>query len=88
MKGSKRTPKLKIKRGDVVQAITGEDAASQKSGKVLRVYPETQRALVEGMNIVKKHLRKSPDYPQGGIVEKEAPIHISNLKMIDRSSRD
>lgn len=87
MAKSTRTPKLRIKRGDMVQAISGVDAGS-KSGKVLRIFPASQRALVEGMNLVKKHIRKSQDYPQGGIVEKEAPIHISNLKVVDRSSRD
>jgi large subunit ribosomal protein L24 len=70
-----------VKRGDIVVAISGEDAAAEKTGKVLRVSPETQRALVEGFNYVKKHLRKSQDNPKGGIVEKEAPVHISNLKL-------
>jgi large subunit ribosomal protein L24 len=88
MKGRRRTPKLKIKRGDIVQVITGEDAAGRKSGKVLRVFPDSQRALVEGMNLVKKHIRKNQDYPQGGIVEKEAPIQISNLKILERGSRE
>jgi large subunit ribosomal protein L24 len=88
MKGRRRTPKLKIKRGDIVQAVTGEDSAGRKSGKVLRVFPDSQRALVEGMNLVKKHIRKNQDYPQGGIVEKEAPIHISNLKILERGSRE
>ena len=81
MKSAKRKVKLHIKRGDVVAAISGEDAAVGKTGKVLRVYPETQRALVEGFNYVKKHLRKSQDNPKGGIVEKEAPVHVSNLKL-------
>ena len=84
----RRTPKLKIKRGEVVKAITGVDAHGKKTGKVLKIYPENQRALVEGMNLVKKHLRKSQDYPQGGIVDKEAPIHISNLEVVEPASRD
>lgn len=75
------TPKMHIKRGDIVMAICGEDADGKKTGKVLRVIPETGRALVEGFNYVKKHLRKSQDNPKGGIVEKEAPIHVSNLKL-------
>jgi large subunit ribosomal protein L24 len=72
---------MPVKRGDIVVAISGEDAAAQKTGKILQVFPETQRALVEGFNYVKKHLRKSQDNPKGGIVEKEAPVHISNLKL-------
>ncbi len=70
---------LKIKKGDMVQAISGDDKG--KSGKVLQVLPETGRALVEGLNFVKKHMRKTQDNPQGGVIEKEAPIHLSNLKI-------
>jgi len=70
-----------IKRGDVVKAITGEDAAGGKTGKVLRIFPEKARAVVEGFNYVKKCVRKSQDNPQGGIIEKEAPIAISNLML-------
>ena len=72
---------MPVKRGDIVVAISGEDAADNKTGKILQVFPETQRAIVEGFNYVKKHLRKSQDNPKGGIVEKEAPMHISNLKL-------
>ena len=85
MKSAKARIKLHVKRGDMVVAISGEDAAAGKTGKVLRVSPETQRALVEGFNYVKKHLRKSQDNPKGGIVEKEAPVHISNLKLHTQS---
>lgn len=80
MKNEKRV-KLNIKKGDIVVAIAGEDAAAQKTGKVLQVFPEKGRAIVEGFNYVKKHMRKSQDNPQGGIVEKEAPIAISKLKV-------
>ena len=66
----------RIKKGDMVQVITGDDKG--KTGKVLQVLGE--RALVEGLNFVKKHMRKTQDNPQGGVFEKEAPIHISNLK--------
>ena len=71
--------KFKIKRGDTVTVIAGDDKG--KSGKVLQVIPETERVLVEGVNFVKKHMRQSEDHPQGGIVEKEAPIAISNVKV-------
>ena len=85
MKRLVKRPKLSIKRGDHVMAITGEDCDGKKTGRVIRVFPETQRALVEGFNYVKKHLRKSQDNPKGGIVEKESPIHVSNLKLVKAS---
>ena len=73
-------PKLHVRRGDVVKAISGSDAG--KSGKVLAVYPKKGRALVEGLNLVTKHLRKSQDNPNGGIVQREAPIAVSNLAVV------
>lgn len=80
-------PKLHVRRGDVVRAISGEDAAGKKTGKVLKVYPATGRALVEGFNFVKKHLRKSQDNPNGGIVEKEAPLAVSKLAVVTRAEK-
>ncbi len=71
--------KCHIKKGDTVSVIAGDDKG--KSGKVLQTVPQTGRALVEGINIVKKHMRKTEDKPQGGVVEMEAPIAISNLKI-------
>lgn len=71
--------KAKIKRGDTVSVIAGDDKG--KSGKVLQVAPESGRILVEGINLVKKHMQKSEDNPQGGIVEREAAINISNVKV-------
>jgi len=68
----------RIKKGEMVQAITGEDKG--KTGKVLQLLPESGRAVVEGLNFVKKHMRKTQDNPQGGVFKKEAPIHLSNLK--------
>jgi large subunit ribosomal protein L24 len=68
----------RIKKGDLVKAISGDDRG--KTGKVLQVLPGADRALVEGLNIVKKHMRKTQDNPQGGVFDKEASIHISNLK--------
>lgn len=70
-----------IKKGDTVEAIAGEDRG--KTGAVLQVLPETGRALVEGLNFVKKHMRKTQDQPQGGVIEKETPIHLSNLKKVN-----
>ena len=70
---------MHIKRDDTVIAISGKHAGTAKTGKVLQVYPSRQVALVEGLNLVKKALRKSEDNPQGGIGEKEGPIALSNL---------
>jgi large subunit ribosomal protein L24 len=78
-------PKMHVRRGDVVKAITGSDAG--KSGKVLAVYPAKGRALVEGLNLVTKHLRKSQDNPNGKIVEKEAPIAVSNLAVVTKAAK-
>ena len=72
--------KLHVKRGDTVKVTTGDDAG--KTGRVLQVFPAAGRALVEGINYCKKHLRKSQDNPKGGIVEKEATLHVSNLKVV------
>jgi large subunit ribosomal protein L24 len=71
---------MRIKKGDQVEVIAGDEKG--KTGKVLDVSVETGRALVEGLNFVKKHVRKTQDNPQGGVFEKEAPIHLSNLKKI------
>jgi large subunit ribosomal protein L24 len=71
--------KCHIKKGDTVTVIAG--AQKGKSGKVLQISPKTGRALIEGLNFVKKHMQKSEDHPQGGVVELEAPIAISNLKV-------
>ena len=72
--------KLKIKKGDKVVVITGRDKG--KVGEVKRVYPVENRVLVDGVNTVKRHTRPSPNQP-GGIIEKEAPIHLSNVAHID-----
>ncbi|MGD9977023.1 MAG: 50S ribosomal protein L24 [Bacteroidales bacterium] len=73
--------KLHIKKGDLVYVITGESKGQQ--GKVLSVLVKKERALVEGVNMVSKHTKPNSKYPQGGIIKKEAPIHISNLMLID-----
>ena len=76
--------KLHIKKGDMVQVIAGEHKGKQ--GKVLMVDVEKQRAVVEGVNIIKKATKPSAQNPQGGIIEKEAPIHISNMQVLDPKS--
>jgi large subunit ribosomal protein L24 len=69
-----------VRKGDLVEVLAGDDR--KRRGKVLQVLPKRGRALVEGLNLVKKHMRKSQDNPQGGIVEQEASIALSNLKPI------
>ena len=76
--------KLHIKKGDTVIVNRGEDKG--KTGKVLQVLVKEQRAIVEGINVVSKHTKPNAKNPQGGILEKEAPIHISNLNLIDPKS--
>ena len=75
---------LRIRKGDKVKVMAGKDRG--KTGKVIHVYPERSRALVEGVNMVKKHVRKSQQNPNGAVIQKELPIHISNLSLIDPSS--
>ncbi|MFC2455295.1 MAG: 50S ribosomal protein L24 [Segatella salivae] len=76
--------KLHIKKGDEVIVLAGEDKGQK--GKVLKVLVEKERALVEGINLVSKSTKPSAKYPQGGIIKQEAPIHISNLSLIDPKS--
>ncbi|MDA3931008.1 MAG: 50S ribosomal protein L24 [Prolixibacteraceae bacterium] len=78
--------KLHIKKGDNVMVVTG-NSKGQK-GKVLEVIRSKSRAIVEGVNMVKKHTKPNAANPQGGIVEQEAPIHISNLMLVDPKSGD
>jgi large subunit ribosomal protein L24 len=76
--------KFHVKKGDEVEVISGNFKGS--SGKILEVLPAKQRVLVEGVRIIKKHLRKSQDNPQGKIAEREGPIHISNVKLIEKKA--
>lgn len=72
--------KLHVKKGDTVKVIAGEDKGT--IAKVLKVYPEKNRAIVEGRNLVKKHTKPNAKNTQGGIIEQEAPIHLSNLMVM------
>lgn len=72
-------PKVHVKKGDTVLVITGKHAG--KKGKVISVIPDKSRVVVEGVNIVKRHTRPTRNMPQGGIVQKEAPIHSSNVML-------
>ena len=77
--------KCHVKKGDQVEVISGNFRGS--SGRILAVFPRKQRVVVEGVRIIKKHLRKSQDNPSGKIAEREGPIHISNVKLIEREKR-
>ena len=76
--------KLHIRKGDEVIVLAGDD--KDRKGKVLKVLVAKQRALVEGVNMVSKSMKPSAKNPQGGIVKQEAPIHVSNLSLIDPKS--
>lgn len=76
--------KLHIKKGDIVKVIAG--SSKGKEGKVLSVEADKNRAIVEGVNEVSRHTKPNTANPQGGIVKKEAPIHLSNLMLIDPKS--
>ena len=73
--------KLKIKTGDTVRVIAGDHKGSE--GKVLSVFSDKNKAIVEGVNMIKKHMKPNAQNPQGGIVEKEAAIQISNLSLFN-----
>ena len=75
--------KFNIKKGDTVVVITGEDKDLKKPRKVLEVYPEKTRVLIEGVNIVTKHTKPSAHNTKGGLVKKEASVHISNVMLWD-----
>jgi len=81
---SNKQPKLHIRKGDTVKVIAGDDKG--KTGKVLEVILDKQRALVEGVNIATKHDKPSAGKPEGGIKKVEAPIHVSNLQLVDPAS--
>ena len=76
--------KIHIKKGDTVYVNAGNDKG--KTGKVLSVIPDKDRAIVEGINVVSKHTKPNSKQPQGGIIKQEASIHISNLNLIDPQS--
>ena len=73
--------KLHVKKGDTVLVLSGNDKG--KRGKVMSVDRKSQRAIVEGVRMMSKHTRPNAEHPQGGIIKQEAPIHISNLMVID-----
>jgi large subunit ribosomal protein L24 len=88
MKTSSKTPakapKLHVKTGDTVMVIAGADKGTK--GEILKVFPEKQRAIVSGVRRAKKHIKPTAEQPQGGVVEIEMPIHVSNLMLLDPKS--
>ncbi len=76
--------KLKIKKNDKVKVITGESKGQE--GKVLKVIADDMKIIVEGVNLVSKHTKPNAANPQGGIIKKEAPIHISNVMLVDKQN--
>ena len=82
---SNKQPKLRIKKDDRVVVIAGDDKDLKKPRRVLAVFPKENRVLVEGVNIVKKHNKPTAQNTAGSITEKEAPIHISNVMLVDNS---
>ena len=78
-------PKFHVKKGDQVLVTSGNHQG--RGGKILAVLPKKQQVLIEGVRLVKKHVRKSQDNPQGAILEREGPIHISNVKLDAQSEK-
>ncbi len=76
--------KMRIKKGDTVVVISGKYKGVK--GKVLKAFPQDQRVIVEKVNFIKRHVRPNQQNPQGGIVEKEAPIHVSNVKLFNEKT--
>jgi large subunit ribosomal protein L24 len=77
--------KVKLKKNDTVKVIAGQDKG--KEGKILEIFPAKNKALVEGINMVSKHTKPNAEHPQGGIVPQEAPIHLSNLMLVDAQGK-
>jgi len=78
--------KVKIHKNDNVIVIAGNDKGN--TGKILKVFPKESRVIIEGVNIRKRHTKPTQNNPQGGIMEKEAPIHISNVMLLDPKSNE
>jgi large subunit ribosomal protein L24 len=77
---------MNIRKNDNIMVISGNDRG--KTGKVLKVFPKKERVIVEGINVRKRHTKPNQTNPQGGIVEKEAPIHVSNVMLIDPKTNE
>jgi large subunit ribosomal protein L24 len=80
------TLKFHVKRGDTVQVISGNHRGS--SGRILKVLPDKSQVIIEGVRLIKKHQRKTQDNPNGAIIQREGPIHISNVKIVERATSE
>ncbi|MCY0900020.1 MAG: 50S ribosomal protein L24 [Firmicutes bacterium] len=76
---------MHVKKGDTVRVLAGRDKG--KEGQIIRSIPKENRVVVEKVNLVKRHQRPTPDFPEGGIITKEAPIHVSNVMIICKSCK-
>lgn len=77
--------KFHVKKGDQVEVISGNQKGA--TGKVLQVLPKKNQVLIEGVRLIKKHTRKSQDRPQGAIIEREGPIQVSNVKVVEKAKK-
>ena len=74
-----------VKKGDKVEVISGNFRGA--TGTILQVYPAKDQVIIEGVRMIKKHARKSQDRPDGGIIEREGPVHISNVKLVEKAQK-
>ena len=77
--------KTHVSKGDTVKVISGVE--KNKTGKILQVFPEKSQVIVEGVRMIKKHAKRTQDRPDGGIIEREGPLHISNVKLVSTSPK-
>ncbi|MDX2079785.1 MAG: 50S ribosomal protein L24 [Terrimicrobiaceae bacterium] len=79
-------PKFHVRRGDIVQVVSGNHRGA--TGKVLEIKADKAQVIVEGVRMIKKHQRKSQDHPNGAIIEREGPIHVSNVKLVEKATTE
>ena len=77
--------KFHVKKGDQVEVISGNHTGAV--GKILQVLPKKSQVLIEGVRLIKKHVKKSQDQPQGAIIEREGPIQVSNVKIVEKAQK-
>lgn len=79
-------PRFHVRRGDTVQVISGNHRGS--SGKVLQLIPAKSQVIIEGVRLIKKHQRKTQENPNGAIIQREGPIHVSSVKLVERAEKE
>ncbi len=77
--------KFHVKKGDHVEVISGNHKGT--TGKILQLLPKKSQVLIEGVHLIKKHTRKSQENPQGAIIEREGPVHVSNVKVVEKAAK-